>query len=145
MGHHDSSVGGNDALGASHVLNSSGDSVVMELTQAYEGFHVDYQTMLDKACACNLPTTVCTIYGSVPGLGKAEVMALSVFNDIILREAFARGIPVIDLRLVCSEAEDYSELSPIEPSSVGGAKIADSISHVLKNHDFTSARSTIYA
>jgi hypothetical protein len=138
------SVGGNDALGVSHVLNAGDDSVVRELTQAHKGFCTDYRAMLDKVCSCNMPITLCTIYDSIPGLSKAAVMALSVFNDTILREAFAKGVPVIDLRLVCSDAEDYSELSPIEPSSVGGAKIANTISHVLQNHDFTSARTSVY-
>ena len=55
-----------------------------------------------------------------------------------------RRMPIIDLRLICSEAEDYSGLSPIEPSSTGGAKIADAMSHVLNNHDFTSAHSSVY-
>jgi hypothetical protein len=138
------SVGGNDALRVSHVLNSDGNSVVRELTQAYEGFRANYRAMLDKVCSCNKPTTLCTIYDSVPNLDKAAVMALSVFNDTILREAFVRRIPIIDLRLICSEAEDYSELSPIEPSSAGGAKIAGTISHVLQNHDFTLAHTSVY-
>ena len=138
------SVGGNDALQVSHVLNSDGNSVVRELTQAYEGFRVNYRAMLDKVCSYNKPTAICTIYDSVPNLDKTAVMALSVFNDTILREAFVRRMPIIDLRLICSEPEDYSELSPIEPSSAGGAKIADAISHVLKNHDFTSAHASVY-
>jgi len=138
------SVGGNDALGKTHILNSDGDSVVSELTLAHEEFRSDYRAMLDKACHHNKPTTACTIYDSIPGLSRAAIMALSVFNDTILREAFARGIPVVDLRLVCSDAEDYSELSPIEPSSVGGAKIAIAISNVLQNHDFTSNRTAVY-
>ena len=138
------SVGGNDALRVSHVLNSDSNSVVRELTQAYEGFRTNYRSMLDKACSYNKPITLCTIYDSVPNLDKSAVMALSVFNDTILREAFVRRMPIVDLRLLCSEAEDYSELSPIEPSSAGGAKIADAISHVLQNHDFTSAHTLAY-
>jgi len=138
------SVGGNDALGKSHILSSGGDSVVEAMTQAHEVFRTDYRVMLDAVRRQNAPATLCTIYDAVPGLSKAAVMALSVFNDTILREAFANGMPVIDLRLVCSASEDYSKLSPIEPSSVGGAKIADAISNVLRNHDFTSTHTTVY-
>ena len=49
-------------------------------------------------------------------------VALAVFNDVILRVAIEHGLPVIDLRLVCCSPEDYA--NPIEPSSVGGEKIA---------------------
>ena len=38
--------------------------------------------------------------------------------------AMRAGVPVIDLRLVCTDAADYSRSSPIEPSVVGGGKIA---------------------
>jgi hypothetical protein len=48
-----------------------------------------------------------------------------VFNDVILRVAIEFGIPVIDLRFVCSSPADYA--NPIEPSSAGGAKIARAI------------------
>ena len=40
---------------------------------------------------------------------------------IIRRAAFAAGLPVLDLRLVCTRADDSSHLSPIEPSHLGGA------------------------
>ena len=43
---------------------------------------------------------------------------------LILRAAAEAGLPVIDLRLVCAAAADYSAISPIEPSVQGGAKIA---------------------
>jgi hypothetical protein len=55
----------------------------------------------------------------------AGMNALMMFNDVILRTAFERGVPVIDLRLVCTEPSDYA--NPIEPSGQGGRKIADAI------------------
>ena len=48
-----------------------------------------------------------------------------VFNDVILRAGFEFGLPIIDLRFICSVADDYA--NPIEPSSIGGAKIARAI------------------
>jgi hypothetical protein len=48
--------------------------------------------------------------------------ALALFNDRITRAAFSRGLPLIDLRLICNEEGDYA--NPIEPSVQGGAKIA---------------------
>jgi hypothetical protein len=66
------------------------------------------------------------------------------FNDCILREAFTAGLPVIDLRLTCSAAGDFSAVSPIEPSSAGGAKIVRAISTVLRDHDFSRRLTTVY-
>jgi hypothetical protein len=34
---------------------------------------------------------------------------------------------VLDLRLICTHTDDYAAISPIEPSVIGGKKIADSI------------------
>ena len=90
------------------------------------------------------PTAVCTVYDAVPGLGAAEKTALASFNEIILREAFVRGLPVIDLRLICTLPGDYSPLSPIEPSVLGGAKIARVIAEVATQHNFRESRSVIY-
>jgi hypothetical protein len=55
--------------------------------------------------------------------------ALSLFNDIITRAAFAHRLPLIDLRLICNEEADYA--NPIEPSAKGGAKIAAAISRLF--------------
>ena len=40
--------------------------------------------------------------------------------------------------------EDYSHISPIEPSAVGGRKITGVIHHVLSNHDFGSEGTRVY-
>ncbi len=45
-------------------------------------------------------------------------MGLTVFNDVIAREAFARGLLLIDLRLVCDRDEDFA--NPIELSARRG-------------------------
>ena len=71
--------------------------------------------------------------------------ALSVFNDVILREAFSAKVPVIDLRLLCDDALDYSSVSPIEPSVAGGEKIVRAIVSVVTEHNFTVHRSAVFA
>ena len=68
---------------------------------------------------------------------------LSVFNDIITREAFARGLPLIDLRLVVTADEDYA--NDVEPSVKGGAKIAKVIATLVTTDDFTQKRSVVFA
>jgi hypothetical protein len=56
---------------------------------------------------------------------------LTLFNDAIIRIATEYGVPVIDLRSVCIQDEDYA--NPIEPSSVGGEKIAKVIAGLVSN------------
>jgi GDSL-like Lipase/Acylhydrolase family len=142
------SVGGYDAYNASGILRQGVVSVAdaLHLLAAVQAqFRVDYEGALHTIAALGKPMAVCTIYDSIPGLGQVERAALALFNDVILRSAFKSGLPVIDLRLASSEAEDFSEVSPIEPSVAGGAKIARVIARVATNHDFTRALSTVYA
>lgn len=142
------SVGGNDALGESGILRETVGSVgeaIAVLHQALIQFASEYRGMLQKVLALTKPTTVCTVYDSVPGLELEARTALGGFNDVILRTAFLAGIPVIDLRLLCIQPSDYSPLSPIEPSVTGGAKIARTIAEVMEQHDFSRARTVIYS
>jgi hypothetical protein len=127
------SVGGNDALECeSRVLGLSTLSVADALTQLTEigdGFGREYGSMLNKVSRVRLPTAVCTIYE--PRFEEAPrrrlaATALTVLNDKITREAFARGLTLIDLRLICDEDADFTH--EIEPSAKGGAKIAQAIS-----------------
>ena len=134
------SAGGNDALGESGILGEA-LSLLQEVRARFRG---SYRAMLRALAEAGRPAVVCTVYDSVPRLGPAEQAALATFNEVILREAFAAGLPVIDLRLVCDRPADYSHVSPIEPSAVGGGKIARVIAEVVTAHDFAAGRSVIY-
>jgi hypothetical protein len=132
------SVGGNDALGESHILGSAvrmvGEGVSM-LADAQERFARNYADMLESVLALELPTALCTIYDTPPSAPNHRIIrtALAVFNDIITRAAFGAGLPLIDLRLICDEEEDYA--NPIEPSAQGGAKMARAIASLLLDPD----------
>jgi hypothetical protein len=141
------SAGGNDALGDSPILAEPAGTVGEALGLMYEvcmRFRSSYCEMLHALSATGKPAAVCTIYDAIPGLSPAERTALAGFNEVILREAFTLGLPVIDLRLVCDRAADYSHVSPIEPSAVGGEKIAHIIAQFATNHESGSRRSVIY-
>jgi hypothetical protein len=141
------SAGGNDALGYSHLLtdvSSPAAQGFQSLASAQEEFRRDYQEMLRGVLEENKPTVLCTVYDAIPELPREAVTALSAFNDVILREAFRYALPVLDLRLICHEASDYSELSPIEPSEKGGAKIVQGIVRLLTTHDFARRESVVY-
>jgi hypothetical protein len=141
------SVGGNDALGESGILREKvgtvGDAMAV-LHRALNEFADAYRQMLQAVLSLSKPTVVCAIYDSVPDLELDARTALGCFNEVILRSAFLAGVPVIDLRLVCTERSDYSPLSPIEPSVTGGAKIACSIAEAVTQHDFSRTRTSIY-
>jgi hypothetical protein len=141
------SAGGNDALGESTILHQSVASVgeaLALLAEVQARFRDEYREMLQAVRATRLPTAVCTVYDSIPMLGVEEKTALALFNEVILREAIAGGLPVLDLRLVCTNPADYSHVSPIEPSMAGGAKIARLIAGVAQQHDFSRPRAVIY-
>jgi lysophospholipase L1-like esterase len=130
------SVGGNDALGHASILNEGARSVaeaVGRLAEAQARFARSYAEMVDAVATLNLPTAVCTIYDAnyPEPQRRLVVSALSLFNDVITRVAFARGLNVIDLRLICDEPADYA--NPIEPSARGGEKIARAIAELVRS------------
>jgi lysophospholipase L1-like esterase len=130
------SVGGNDALGRASILAESARSVaeaVGRLAEAQARFARSYGEMVDAVLTLGLPTAVCTIYDAnyPEPQRRLVVSALSLFNDAITRAAFARGLDVIDLRLICDDPADYA--NPIEPSARGGEKIARAIAGLVRS------------
>ena len=124
------SAGGNDALRESGVLTHRAEYVadaVGLLAQAQNRFRLEYELMAASVAGRGLPAAVCTIYdANYPEPQRTLVVAgLSLFNDVITRAAFARGLGVLDLRLICDHPGDYA--NPIEPSAQGGKKIARAI------------------
>lgn len=142
------SVGGNDALRHTRLLDqpvANSAELLVQLALVQDEFRANYRRMLDGVCALGKPTAVCTIYDSnfdAPRKRLADV-ALAVWNDVILREAADAGVPVIDLRRVFRDRQDYS--NPIEPSEVGGAKMVKAIVSMAEQHDFAARRTTLYA
>jgi lysophospholipase L1-like esterase len=125
------SIGGNDALGESGLLERKLTSMAEALelmTAVRERFRSTYARMLDQVLQRRLPLAVCTIYEArfpEPVTRRLAATALTTLNDAITREAFARHIDCIDLRILCDDDRDFA--NPIEPSVHGGAKIARAI------------------
>jgi hypothetical protein len=117
------SIGGNDALDHSSLLlhepAGSFAEVLTRLADIREQFQRDYRAVLGRVLGLGLPTAVCTVYDAVPSLDRVRA-----------------GVPVFDLRLVCTDAADYSRSSPIEPSVVGGGKIARAVARLVTGYDF---------
>lgn len=142
------SAGGNDALGncglVLHETATSFRQVMTELAKVRAEFEREYRAMLEAVLAHRKPTVVCTVYDAVPGLEPCLTAALCLFNDVILRHSARAGVPVIDLRAICTEVSDYAPSSPIEPSGPGGGKIARAIARVLAEHDFAVGGCKVY-
>jgi hypothetical protein len=142
------SAGGNDALREKAFLEESARSVAEvldKLAKIKTAFAKSYAAMLDGVLAKRLPTAVCTVYEAHyadPTTRAIAAVGLTAFNDVITRAAFARGLPLIDLRLIIGADQDYA--NDIEPSVEGGAKIAKVIATMVTTHDFTRRRSEVY-
>ena len=115
------SVGGNDALRASGVIEHPTRSVAEALyllAEVRERFQTAYSAMLDTVLAAARPTALCTIYD--PPLSRPSTTtglittALALLNDVITREAFTpwavAGRPA---RSVATSGADFA--NPIEP------------------------------
>jgi lysophospholipase L1-like esterase len=142
------SAGGNDALGNIGVLEDSSRSIADALTRLAaigDGFGRGFRAMLGSVLDRGRPTALCTIYDPRypdPRLQRLAVTGLALFNDVITRAAFAHGLPVLDLRLICDDDADFA--NPIEPSARGGDKIAAAIARLVAEHDFGRGRSAVF-
>jgi hypothetical protein len=125
------SVGGNDALMRQGLLQAPAGSTaeaLLLLSDAVESFEAAYRKTVDACLSHRLPLVVCTVYnGNFDDARYRRLTrtAIALFNDAILRTALDHRLKVIELRSVCVRPEDYA--NPIEPSSVGAAKIARAI------------------
>ena len=158
------SVGGNDALDGINVFTEPVANVgeaLIYLNTMRNQFETQYREMLQHALSQQLPLTVCSIYyprfhlqnlervypdgNGVNGktLQKMAMVALANFNDVIFRQAFQLKIPLIDLRVLCDEEEDFA--NPIEPSAVGGQKIARAIVDMLDLSEGSERKSVVYS
>ncbi len=142
------SVGGNDALRYGAVLQAnltvrapSLPTILQDFAEMKAEFSQAYRRMLHQVLAMRLPTAIATIYDqcpvSDPILGLLATTILPMFNDCITRQSVELQLPLLDLRVLCNQPSDYSTLSPIEPSSTGGAKIAQAIADLIQHHNLS--------
>lgn len=142
------SAGGNDGLCRIDVLQKPAGSVggaVEQLAALRAEFRQNYRRMLSALLALKQPLALCTVYDPSfhdPLTQRLTTTALTIFNDCIVREAISHSLPVLDLRLICTEAADYA--NEIEPGVPGGRKIAVAILDLVQHHDFSSNRTVVY-
>jgi hypothetical protein len=137
------SAGGNDALRSSSVLLEPAESVAESLEKiraVRDAYAANYRRLLDRAAARGLPFAVCTIYDvMLPDLTQRRLanLALGVLNDVITREAVSRRLPLIDLRVMLTEARHFA--NAIEPSEQGSEIIAAAIAQLALGHGAATA------
>ena len=88
------------------------------ITGVRERFRSAYARMLDQVLQRKLPMAACTIYEArfpEPITRRLASTALTTLNDAITREAFARNVDCIDLRILCDDDRDFA--NPIDPST----------------------------
>ncbi len=131
------SIGGNDLMKFRHMLAQAAEGANLDelIASPLADFETAYDWMLDEVSELGLRVSACTVYTAIPfeeqEMKDHAPSAIGAFNAIIQRLAEARGVSVIRLDVVCSDQGDFSEMSPIEPSSRGGQKIVDAILQTL--------------
>jgi len=133
------SVGGNDAMRHVDLLQlpaaSSGETLDALIAMA-DGFAGMYERVV-KNVRDRVPRLVlCTMY-EPPLVGKntanrARVL-LTMLNDGVFRAAYRRGLDVLELRAICTDAADFTQ--QISPSATGAAKIARAIAAIAAGSD----------
>lgn len=124
------SVGGNDALGHAALLQrpaTQGAEVLAWFAEAIAVFAPAYRVALDRLVRTGRSVVACTIYDGnfAPAMRAATRAGVALFDDAIQRAAREVGVPVLELRDVCTEPADYA--NAIEPSAEGGQKLAAAI------------------
>lgn len=132
------SAGGNDALGYADLLSDSATETfadtLLRLSGIKEQFRESYAGLLDRVLDRGQPLIVCTIYNprfADETMQQAAEAGLSIFNDVIVQEAFRRDLAVIDLRDVCTDDAHFAD--EIEPSERGGEAIAEAIAAAISS------------
>jgi len=134
------SVGGNDALQHRDILEIAGalnaSDVLIRFWTIQKAFRQTYAALLERIARAGSKTLVLTVYNpNFAEYGEAfQRMAesgVSIFNDVIQQEAHARAFNILELRSLFTDMADYA--NPIEPSMIGGAKLASAMAEWVEN------------
>ena len=131
------SVGGNDLLQNLSVLFEKDISDLNHTLSGLQNFIFSplqkrFETIVEKLSSYRANLLLCTVYEGDLGrtdefrgvLDSSKIMASS-FNDIVYKTAKKFNADVLELRQIFTESDDYA--NPIEPSHIGGEKLANAI------------------
>jgi hypothetical protein len=115
------------------------------LASAADEFENVFVRLIAAATEAGLPTIVCTLVPAryeEPSRQRVAATALAIFNDRILRRAFAARLSIVELRLVCDEDGDYASETLLSRSGV--RKVANVARSALYEISREPGRSRVY-
>ena len=130
------SIGGNDLLEQVAFLKNKDPLTAKEIMEQavckLAPIKKRYRAIVEKLSQQNSRLLLCTIYeGNLSNdlyfrdIAFASQAMVSMLNDIIYSTASTYRVDVLELRNIFTTPEDYA--NPIEPSHVGGEKLAKGI------------------
>ena len=131
------SIGGNDLLQNLSFLyegpvDKINDAVAGVQQYIFKPLEQRFETIIEKLSSHRANLLLCTVYEGDLGrtdefrdvLDSSKIM-VSSFNDTVYKTASMYNADVLELRHIFTTPEDYA--NPIEPSHLGGEKLAQAI------------------
>ena len=135
------SIGGNDLLQNLHLLEdeTSGMKFALEkCSELVDEIQENYIKILERLLQYDAKVLLCTVYEGdlnsdvlLAEYDKAGQAMLKMHNDTVYYLASKFEVDVLELRNIFTNKEDYA--NPIEPSHIGGEKLAKEIIQWIKN------------
>ena len=131
------SIGGNDLLQNLSFLyegpvDKINDAVAGVQQYIFKPLEQRFETIIQRLSSHRANLLLCTVYEGDLGrtdefrdvLDSSKIM-VSSFNDTVYKTASMYNADVLELRHIFTSSEDYA--NPIEPSHIGGEKLAQAI------------------
>ena len=135
------SIGGNDLLQNLHLLEdeTSGMKFALEkCSELVDEIQENYIKILERLLQYDAKVLLCTVYEGdlesdvlLAEYDKAGQAMLKMHNDTVYYLASKFDVDVLELRNIFTNKEDYA--NPIEPSHIGGEKLAKAIIQWMKS------------
>ena len=135
------SIGGNDLLQNLHLLQDETSGMKFALEKCSElinEIQENYIKILEHLSQYDAKVLLCTVYEGdlesdllLAKYDKAGQVMLKMHNDTVYYLASKFEVDVLELRNIFTYKEDYA--NPIEPSHIGGEKLARAIIQWMKS------------
>lgn len=156
------SIGGNDLLEYLHLLVDDINKHLFSrnlviLNSFIEPIRERYEEIVERLVKQEGKVLLCTVYNGdfergdgyetlevnqqftstygnkFEGIQEAAGVIARVFNDVVYSTGNKFGVEVLELREIFTESADYA--NPIEPSHIGGRKLAEKILEWIESND----------
>lgn len=141
------SVGGNDAIALTGTLRTPAPNLGSALAfvdRHRRSFAERYREMLGQVLELDRPTLVCTVYNprvEPPERQRIVETMVALLNDTIVSAAVEAGVPVLDLRPLGEDPENF--VSPIELNHRGAERLARAVYRKVRGGACQRGRTTV--